>query len=260
MAAAWYDVIGGLLQWRSWFVLSWLEVKRRYRRSTLGQFWLTLSMAATIAGIGVTFGIIFDQNLSSYVPFLGVGMIVWALLSGLVNELATAFISSEVYLRGYPGPRSFVIYGAIARNVLTSLHNLLLVPILIIVFQIPLTWSTLLFIPGLALILLNALWLGLLLGPLCARFRDLPSIIASVMQLVFFLTPIMFRPAQVQDRLWVLTHLNPFASFLEITRAPLLGTVAELHHYIVVSVITIVGFALALPFYARFRGRIVYWL
>jgi lipopolysaccharide transport system permease protein len=256
----WFDIMQGLQEWRSWFMLALMEVKRRYRRSTLGQFWLTLSMAATIAGIGLTFSVIFNQSTSSYIPFLGIGLIVWTLVSGLINDLAISFISAETYLQGYPGPRSFVIFSTIARNVITAAHNLLLVPLLLLIFQIPLTWATLLVIPGFFLILLNSVWIGMLIGPLCTRFRDLPSVITSVMQLIFFLTPIMFRPAQVQERLWVLTHLNPFSSFLEITRTPLLGGVPDAHHYILALIFTIGGYAVAIPFYARFRGRIVYWL
>ena len=100
----------------------------------------------------------------------------------------------------------------------------------------------------------------MLLGPLCARFRDLPQLIANVMNLAFFITPIMFRPAQVQEQLWFVTHLNPFASLLEILRAPLLGQAPEFYHWVFAGAVTILGFAVAVPFYARFRGRIVYWL
>jgi ABC-type polysaccharide/polyol phosphate export permease len=260
LAAALSDLTDGLVQWRVWWILAVLEVRQRYRRSSLGQFWVTISMAATIAGIGVVFGIIFNQPLDSYIPFLGVGLVIWGLASGLVNELTTTFIASDTYLRAYPGPKSLVIYRTIARNMIGVAHNLLIVPALMVLFQIPLTWAHLLFIPGLALVLLNGVWMGMLLGPLATRFRDLPQLITNAMQLAFFVTPILFRPAQIQDRLWAVTHFNPFASWIEITRAPLLGTLPDAYHWIFAAAVTVVGFAIALPFYARFRGRIVYWL
>ena len=70
----------------------------------------------------------------------------------------------------------------------------------------------------------------------------------------------MYRPRQLQDQLWVLTYLNPFASFIEIVRSPLLNELPAAHHDLFAVVCTVVGWAIALPFYARFRGRIVYWL
>jgi ABC-type polysaccharide/polyol phosphate export permease len=259
-SAALSDLTDGLAKWRVWWILAVLEVRQRYRRSSLGQFWVTISMAATIAGIGVVFGVIFNQPLDSYIPFLGVGLVIWGLASGLVSELTTAFIASETYLRAYPGPKSLIIYTTIARNLITMAHNLLIVPALLVLFQIPLTWSHLLFIPGLALVVLNGVWIGMLLGPLAARFRDLPQLVTNAMQLAFFVTPILFRPAQVQDHLWAVTHFNPFASWVEITRAPLLGALPDAYHWIFAVAVTVIGFAIALPFYARFRGRIVYWL
>ena len=258
--AALSDLVLGLVQWRVWWVLAFNDIRQRYNRSALGQFWLTISMAVTIAGMGIVFGLIFNQTLDSYIPFLGIGLVIWGLLSGLINDLATSFINAGTYLRSYPTPRSIVIYRTITRNFIISAHNFLIVPILLILFQIPLTLVSLLAIPALAIIAFNGIWIGLLIGPFSARFRDLPQIIASVLQLAFFVTPIIYRPAQLQGRLWIVTDLNPFASFLEIVRAPLLGELAEPHHYVMVALCTLVGFAIAIPFYARFRRRIVYWL
>ena len=260
LQAACDDLVQGLRQWRIWWVLAFLEIRQRYRRSLVGQFWVTLSMAATIAGIGIVFGAIFNQPLSDYLPFLGVGIIVWGLLSGLTNDLASAFISSENYLKNYPGPRSIVIYRTIARNLISSAHNVALIPILLVLFGVPLTWWLLLTVPAIALIACNAVWIGMLIGPLSARFRDLPQLVVNITQLAFFVTPIMFRPGQVQDRLWAVTHLNPFASFVEILRAPILGSSPGAYHWVFAGAVTVLGFAVAIPFYARFRGRIVYWL
>jgi ABC-type polysaccharide/polyol phosphate export permease len=260
LSVALSDLALGLAQWRVWWVLGLNDIRQRYRRSTLGQFWLTISIAATIAGVGIVFGVIFNQRLESYIPFLGIGLVIWALLAGLINELATSFISAETHLRSYPTPRSAVIYRTIMRNLLVSAHNFLIVPLLLLLFQIPLTPVSLLALPALGVIALNGVWIGLLIGPLSARFRDLPQIIANVVQLAFFVTPVMYRPSQLQERLWVVTDLNPFASFLEIVRAPLLGEMAAAHHYLMVALCTLIGFAVAIPFYARFRGRIVYWL
>jgi lipopolysaccharide transport system permease protein len=217
-------------------------------------------MAAMIAGLGFVYALIFEQPVADYLPFLGVGLIVWALLSGLVNDLATCFIQAEHYLRSYPTPRSTVIYRVIARNVLASAHNFIIIPFLVVAFRVPVSFVALLALPAIVLIVLNGLWIGMLVGPLCARFRDLPQIIASVMQIVFFLTPVLYRPHQLGGQLWVLTHLNPFASFIEIVRAPLLNQVPEAHHYVLALACTLIGWIISFLFFARFRRRILYWL
>ena len=238
LAAAISDLALGLAEWRVWGILAYNDIVQRYRRSSLGQLWLTVSMAVMIAGIGIVYALIFDQPLDAYIPSLGIGLIVWNLLASLINDLATCFINAELHLRSYPTPRSAVIYRTIARNLIISAHNFLIVPFILVIFAIPVTWAALLVVPGLALIALNSVWIGMLLGPLCTRFRDLPQIISSVVQLAFFVTPIMFKASQLQNRLWAVTHLNPFASFLEIVRAPLLGHVPAGHHYAMVAACT----------------------
>jgi ABC-type polysaccharide/polyol phosphate export permease len=70
----------------------------------------------------------------------------------------------------------------------------------------------------------------------------------------------MFKPEQAQFKLVVLTHYNPIANLIEIVRAPLLGQVPEAHHYVMVLIYLLVGYAVALLFYARYRARIIYWL
>ena len=123
LAAALTDLVLGLKQWRTWWVLAFHDIRQRYRRSTLGQFWLTLSMAAMIGGIGLIYTLIFNQRAGVYVPYLGMGLIVWGLLASLVNDLSTCLINAETYLRSYPGPRSVVIYQTITRNFIISAHN-----------------------------------------------------------------------------------------------------------------------------------------
>jgi ABC-type polysaccharide/polyol phosphate export permease len=110
LSKALVDLAQGLVQWRVWWILAFNDIRQRYRRSALGQFWLTISMAVNIAGIGLVFGLIFNQRLNNYIPFLGIGIVAWNLLSGLINELATSFIASDTHLRSYPAPRSVVVY------------------------------------------------------------------------------------------------------------------------------------------------------
>jgi ABC-2 type transport system permease protein/lipopolysaccharide transport system permease protein len=117
----------------------------------------------------------------------------------------------------------------------------------------------LLVIPGLFLVCLNGLWVGMLLGPLCARFRDIPPVVSTIVQMMFLLTPILWRPEQVPGRAFLVVF-NPFYYFISLIREPLLGNAPTAFVWTVALVITALGFSLAIPFYSRFRDRIVYWL
>lgn len=73
---------------------------------------------------------------------------MWGLLSSLITDSTASFISAEVFLRAYPGPRSVVLYRTILRNLLTKAHNVILDPILWLAFRVPVGWTVLLFFPG----------------------------------------------------------------------------------------------------------------
>jgi ABC-type polysaccharide/polyol phosphate export permease len=257
---AWRDVRVGLVDWRMWLLLGMNDIRQRYRRSRLGQFWITLAMAITIVTLGFLYAYLFHQPLKEYLPYLGTSFVVWGLLSNIVLESCSVFIAAEGYLRQVPMPKSVFVHRMLVRNVVTFLHNIIILPPLYIIFGVPLGWSLLLAFAGILFVLLNGIWIGLFLGTVCARFRDMPQIMASLVQVVFYLTPVMYRRVQLPDKFRWLSDLNPFQSFLDIVREPLLGKMPPVIAWEVTAVVTVVGFIAAGLFFSRFRARIVYWL
>jgi ABC-type polysaccharide/polyol phosphate export permease len=260
LALAWRDFRVSLVDWRMWLLLGMNDIRQRYRRSRLGQFWITLAMAITIVTLGFLYAFLFHQPLKEYLPYLGTSFVVWGLLSNIVLDACSVFIAAEGYLRQVPMPKSVFVHRMLVRNVVTFLHNIVIVPPLYIIFGVPLHWSLLLALVGIVFILLNGIWIGLFLGTVCARFRDMPQIMASLVQVVFYLTPVMYRRVQLPERFRWLSDLNPFQSFLDIVREPMLGNMPPVIAWEVCGVVTIVGFIAAALFFSRFRARIVYWL
>jgi ABC-type polysaccharide/polyol phosphate export permease len=260
LARAFEDLGSGLRDWRMWVLLGTNDIRQRYRRSRLGQFWITLAMATTIVSLGILYAFLFKISLREYLPYMGTNFVVWGLISGIVTESCVVFISAEGYLRQTPMPKSVFVHRMLVRNSLIFLHNLVILPPLFLVFDVPVSWALLLAPLGVALILLNGIWVGLLLGALCARFRDLPQIVGNLMQVVYFLTPVMWKPSQLPTEVSLLVDLNPFQSFLALVRDPLMGSPPPLHAWKMALAVTVFGYAIAILFFARFRARIVYWL
>jgi ABC-type polysaccharide/polyol phosphate export permease len=259
-AQAFDDVASGAGAWRMWLLLGMNDIRQRYRRSRIGQFWITLAMATTIVSLGVLYAYLFKMSAAEYLPYLGVSFIVWGLISNIITDSCSVFIGAEAYMRQAPMPKSVFVHRMLVRNVVIFLHNLVILPPLFMVFGVPVSWNLLLAPAGIALIIFNGVWLGLLLGALCARFRDLPQIIASLMQVVFYVTPVMWRSTQLPPKIAGLASLNPFESFLDIVRDPLLGAAPPALAWGIAIGVTVCGSAVAAVLFARFRARIVYWL
>jgi lipopolysaccharide transport system permease protein len=125
------------------------------------------------------------------------------------------------------------------------------------------TWpgaEVLLALPALLIWLIDSLAITVILGALCARFRDIAPIVASVMQMAFFVTPVIWRPHLIGERhLWLLPF-NPFYSLLEILRGPLLGEIPGKWDYVSALAYSVLLCVAAWGLFTRVRARIAFWV
>ena len=261
------DLIDGWRQRQLWGHLGWQDIKQRYRRSVLGPIWITISMAVTAIALGILYAGLFGNDLSIQLPYILVGFIVWAFISGCVIEGADVFIANEGLIKQLPAPLSVYMLRTVWRQTLMLAHNMIVYLIMLVVFPQPLHWTVVFAIPAFLLLMINGAWVALLFGIVTTRFRDLTPITQSIVQLMFFLTPIVWiyedllnspNPA-IAERAR-LAEFNPFLHFVEIIRRPLLGQPQLLRYWIVVLVITVVGWALTLFVLRRYRSRVSYWV
>lgn len=258
-AAAIADIAEGARRHELWSHLAWTDTRQRYERSIIGPLWMTLNMGIMVIALGFLYSSIFRQDASRYLPFLAIGILLWNLISSLIVEGCQTFIASGMIIRNVRAPLSVFAYYMVWRNLIVFLHNLLIYVLVVLFFQLWPTLETLYFLPAIGLYAVNGLWASLLLGLLCARFRDIPLLVASLVQILFFFTPVIWPAEIVPDRAY-LVHFNPFYHFVEIGRLPLLGQAPSLENWLVVLACTLAGSALTLVVYARYRARIAYWI
>jgi lipopolysaccharide transport system permease protein len=253
------DVADGLALWRLSATLAWLDIKLKYRGSVLGPFWLTISTAVMIVTLGTLYSTLFHMDVHQYLPFLALSLVAWNTLSGLIGDSCTTFTVAEGTMRTTRMPFSVHAIRVVVRGAIQLAHN---VPVIIAVFAWFDTWPGLIAlrtIPAFLLWGFDSFALCFLLGALCLRFRDIPPIVASIMQIMFFVTPIVWRPEQLGRHAWWLP-LNPFFSLLEIIRAPLLGLHAGWHAYAYSAGYSAVLILLAIAVFGHVRGRLTFWL
>lgn len=257
---AWDDLLDGGQRWRLWSKLGWHDIRKRYRRSMLGPFWLTLSMAVMVGSLGLIYGTLFRLDLENYLPFLAVSLATWNFVSSSLTEGCTSFIDLEPLIKNVRIPMSLHMLRALWRNLIIYAHNIVIFAVVAVIFGVqPGITGILLALVGLGLLLVNAGWIMLLCGVICTRFRDVPPIVASVIQLLFFVTPVMWKPELLGERRYVMM-LNPFYHLIEAVRAPLLGQAFQWENWAAGLLFAAVGWAFTFLFFARFRKRIAYWL
>jgi len=242
-------------------MLGWQDVRQRYRRSVLGPFWLSISMAIMIGIMWVVFGQIYHAPMVEFLPYLASGMIFWNFISLVMTEGCLGFIVAEKIIKELPIPLFVHVSRLLWRNLLILAHNLIIYPIVLLAVGKHLSWIMLLSLPGMLLLLVNLTWAALLLSMLCARYRDLPQIVTSSLQIFFYLTPIMWMPSLITSHIgsYVL-NLNPVYHVLAVVRSPLLGQFPTALNWLVALTIACLGWAFTLMLYGRYKRRIIYWL
>jgi lipopolysaccharide transport system permease protein len=259
---AWLDIKEGIQAWQIWGTLGYQDIKQRYKRSMLGPLWITLSMAVTVYSMGFIYSQLFKTNLQDYYPFLVAGMIAWTFISTLILDFSEGFLNDSGLIKQIKLPYSLHIHRIAARNLLIFFHNLIvMIPIFFIFHQsVSLNLNTLFLIPALAIIYLSSIFFGLIIAMICARYRDIPPIIKSSIQVIFFITPVMWQPQSLIGKQHLIVDFNPLYAFLEMIRAPLLGNLPSLTNIFVVLIVTFLGFLLSFYMLTRYRKRIIYWL
>lgn len=253
------DVVSGLGLWRLWGRLGWNDILQRYRRSALGPFWLTASMSIMVVSLGVLYATLFDTPIDNFLPFLCVGLLLWSLISTFLTEGGGLFTGSESYIKQVRLPYSIYVFRATWSKAIIFAHNFLIYFAVLIYFGINPGWVAFLAIPGLMIVLLNGALATLCIGMVSARFRDIPQLINSVVQIIFFVTPIMWKPELLRHNAFIV-HYNPFYYLIEVVRGPLLGTMPPLEDYLVLGALTLVNLIVVGLFFSAFRARISYWV
>jgi ABC-type polysaccharide/polyol phosphate export permease len=238
--------------------LAYQDILAKYRGSILGPFWITATTAALTAGLGVLYSRIFSVELQTYVPFIATGLVIWGFVSATIVEGTNAFNDAAGILRQTSLPIPIFLLRVAVRNWIVLLHQVIIIVVVFLYFRVPLSPYSLMSLVGLALVSLNLTWIALLVAILSSRFRDVPQVIAAIMQFALFMTPVFWAPDRVAGH--PLVTLNPFYYMLDAIRAPLLGARLDHRTLTVIVSLAIVGWIVAFLVYASTRRRVVHYL
>lgn len=265
-AAAFFDLTRGARQHELWLQLGWQDIKQRYRRSTLGPLWITIATGVMALALGLLYSMLFQLPLRDFLPHVTVGLIIWGFLSGCIKDGAEVFIENEGLIKQLPSALSVHVYRLVWRQTLFLAHNLVIWLALVLIFRINVGLNLLWAIPGMALLILNGVWVTMLFGIIATRFRDVAPLLESLTQLLFYVTPIVWtthtlreQGGQAGERARI-AELNPLYHYLEIVRGPMIGLHVDAYHWLVVLAVTVVGVLLTALAMRQWRFRVSYWV
>ena len=172
------------------------------------------------------------------------------------------FISSEAMIKQLNLPHYQYVVRTVWRNLVSAGHNVVILPLVFIFFWKFPGWTLFGFIPGLVILVLNIGWVVWLLGMMSARFRDMPPIVASVMTIAFYVTPVMWYPKLIENNALahLLLGLNPIYHWLQIVRLPIMGQWPTWENWGLALLSAGIGWVVTLVAYKKYRHMIAYWV
>ncbi len=256
------DYIDGFMQWRMWTYMAFADIKRRYRRTLIGPFWTTLSLAIFITSMGLLFSLLWHTNIKTFLPYFASGYICWMFFSSMITEGCQTFVSAEGLLKQVALPYGSFAWLVVARSFLIFLHQFVIYIVVAILFHVTVNAYTLLVIPGFLLLIVSGSWISMLLGLFCARYRDIQQVVGSLLQISMFVTPIFWPEKQLGHsvKAYILVNGNPLYHYVSIVRQPLLGQEPKLLSWVIVSIITVCGWLLTLYIMSRKQRKLIFWL
>lgn len=254
------DLAQALSRWWLWTALGWSDVRQRHSGSVLGSLWISLNIVLMVACLTLVFADALGDSVRSYAPYVAIGLVLWQFLAASLNEGAIVFVGAAETIRNTRLPLSVHVLRLVWRNLAVLAHHAILLPVLLILFRVAPARDAWQVLPGLALLALFGFFSGLLLGLLGARFRDVAPILANLLQLLFFLTPVLWEPSAIGPQIARLAAFNPLAAFIDIIRAPLLGGATSPAAWPIALAVTAATATAAWIALAAMRRRIPYWI
>lgn len=253
------DIRAGMARRELILYLGWEAIRESHQRTILGPFWLTVSVAVFVLGVGLLFGQILNLRAVAFLPYLATGYLVWLLILGLINDGSVTFIRNRNLILSSEMPYSVYVFLVVVKNLIFFVFGVPVVIGLVLWYGVPSLDMLVAAVVGLFIIAVNGVSVAVILGIASLRYRDLRETIQTIMRFVFFLTPIIWQAEMLSSRAY-LAQFNPFTHFIALVRDPLLGAFPPLISWLVCLLITAAGLAIAMTAFTKIRHRIPYWL
>jgi ABC-2 type transport system permease protein len=196
------------------------DLKVRYASSALGYLWSVLE-PLLLAGIyWFIFTQVFTRTVGAqpYIVFLLAGLLPWTWFNGAVTDAGRALLSEAKLVRSTNVPREVWVVRVVLSKGIEFLLSLPVLFLFVLLYSSPLDWHLVLLLPGILLMAVLVLGIGLLLAPLVVLVRDLERIVRIALRLGFYASPVIFAVSDVPEPWDAVFAINPLAGVFELLR------------------------------------------
>jgi len=248
-----------------WHELLWQmvsrEVKARYKQSILGYFWVILNPMAQMLVMSFAFSMILHipTNSASNIPysvFLFVALLPWTLFANSLASACGSLVSSSSLITKVYFPRSILVVSTIIAKVVDFLFAVIILIIYMIAYHLPVNINILWIFPIFFIQQIFTLGLSLFFAAANLLYRDIQYLLALILTLWFYLTPVVYPADIVPAQFKILFQLNPMAVIINAYRQTLLGNGVPNYTSLLIALIVSLIFLLLGLSYFKSREKL----
>lgn len=262
--AAISNLLKGLTMFGLAYSLSTSKTRASYRRTFLGPFWLSIEQLFITTGFFAISSSLFNNQVTGRIEHVALGLVGFGLVSGMISGSADLPSSFQAF-KNSQLPIAFGVLAQVVHLWHLTLYRLIgVVPLLVFGTEISLRPFLVIGVPVAAAVLTCfGLGVGLFIGIVSIRFRDLKPILDSVTRIAFFCTPVFWRLDDIQQGQSLLDlrsfdTLNPYSLFTNLFRLTIqsenLSQLVSASVAIWMSAFSIVGITTYLIFHHKIRS------
>jgi ABC-type polysaccharide/polyol phosphate export permease len=226
-----------------WVHLGWRDLRSRYSRTLIGPWWSVANLLTIVFGSSLAVGLISGNSALSQAPRMVLGFCLWLLINAILNEAVELFEAEKSLLLNTQISEATLVMRLLWRNYLVFLHSFVVVVLTFLIAQEPLSLRLLALIPIALVVCLGALFPVYVFARSIFVLRDLKVLLPSAIQLVFFLTPILWTPPE-SGPMHTISIFNPAGWIIEFTRQLILEDQFNGYLFAKVCILAFVSFLL----------------
>ncbi len=239
---------------------AWTDFKLKYQGSVLGYLWSLLNPLLTFAILYVVFSIFVRFQTEHYPLFLFLGIILWGYFNeATFNALVSLYTKSNIMKKIY-FPRTVIVLASNVTTFLGFLLNFVVFLFFVLLSGLGIHFLSLLGIFFLINLFLLTLGISYIVAGLNLRFIDTQHIWRILLQLFFWLTPVVYSLQAVPERFRVLFYFNPLVLILEGMRKIFLENIFSLQFYFISLLFSLIVFFIGYLLYSKMSVYFAEWV
>jgi lipopolysaccharide transport system permease protein len=242
------------------YLLIWRDLKVRYKQTILGASWVILQPLLMTLVFTIFLGNLVNvptDNLP-YPLFVYVGLVTWTFFATSISASSYSLISNSFMITKVYFPRLIIPLATVGVRVVDFLIALAILIVFMFYYSVDLSWNILLFPLLILQTVFLTIGLGIWLSVMTAKYRDVGTVLAVILQLWMFASPIVYPTSLVPDKWRLIYALNPFVGIIEGMRASLFGLNFDWTNILISLVITLILLVFSVYSFQRVEDDLIY--